>query len=328
MTDTGGTASGVAAGPSGPGGPRAGITPADIRAVPVRHPGRWVSAAVIAVLAAMLVHSLFTNPRFEWSVVRQYVFSDQILSGLRLTIELTVIAMVIGVALGIALAVMRLSANPLVSGAGWLYVWFFRGTPVLVQLLFWYFIAALYPRLSLGIPFGPEFVHGSANSIVTPFVAAILGLGLNEAAYMAEIVRAGLLSVDEGQTEAAHALGLSRLRTIRRIVLPQAMRVIIPPTGNETISMLKTTSLVSVISIADLLFAAQAIYSRTFQQIPLLLVVSIWYLVVTTVLTIGQFYLERRFGRGTTRQQRATPAQRLLSSLLSGRSRAATGTAS
>jgi len=291
------------------------VAPADIRAVGVRHPGRWVAAGLIAVLAAMLVHTLVTNPRFGWGVVRQYVTSDQVLAGLWITIELTVIAMVIGVALGIVLAVMRLSANPLVSGAGWLYVWFFRGTPVLVQLLFWYFISALYPRLSLGIPFGPEFVHGSANSLITPFTAAILGLGLNEAAYMAEIVRAGLLSVDDGQTEAAHALGLTRLQTIRRIVLPQAMRVIIPPTGNETISMLKTTSLVSVIAIPDLLFAVQAVYSRTFQQIPLLLVASIWYLLVTTVLTIGQYFLEQRFGRGTARQRR----QGVLAGLLARR---------
>ena len=291
------------------------MAPADIRAVGVRHPGRWVAAGLIAVLAAMLVHTLLTNPRFGWGVVRQYATSDQVLAGLRLTIELTVIAMVIGVALGIVLAVMRLSANPLVSGAGWLYVWFFRGTPVLVQLLFWYFISALYPRLSLGIPFGPEFVHGSANNLITPFTAAILGLGLNEAAYMAEIVRAGLLSVDDGQTEAAHALGLTRLQTIRRIVLPQAMRVIIPPTGNETISMLKTTSLVSVIAIPDLLFAVQAVYSRTFQQIPLLLVASIWYLLVTTVLTIGQYFLEQHFGRGTARQRR----QGVLAGLLARR---------
>lgn len=277
----------------------------DIRAIPVRHPGRWVVALVVAVLAAMLIHSLLTNPRFEWSVVWQYFHSHQVLLGLWKTIELTVVAMVVGVALGVALAVGRLSANPLVAGASLLYVWFFRGTPVLVQLLFWFFISALYPRLSLGIPFGPEFVHGSANSLITPFTAAILGLGLNEAAYMAEIVRAGLLSVDAGQTEAAHALGLTRLQTTRRIVLPQAMRVIIPPTGNETISMLKTTSLVSVLALPELLYSVQTVYSRTFQQIPLLLVASLWYLIVTTVLTIGQLYLERYFGRGNIGRARS-----------------------
>ena len=159
---------------------------------------------------------------------------------MRITLELTVIAMAIGIVLGVVLAVMRLSLNPLVSSASWFYIWFFRGTPVLVQLLFWQFISALYPSISLGIPFGPTLVHGDANTLITPFTAAILGLGLNEGAYMAEIVRAGIISVDEGQTEAAQALGMSRLQTMRRIVLPQAMRVIIPPTGNETISMLKT----------------------------------------------------------------------------------------
>ena len=285
-------------------GPPVAVAPGDIRAVPVRHPGRWVAALVVAVLAAMLVHTLFTNPRYEWSVVWQYFGTHQVLLGLWKTIELTVVAMVVGIALGVVLAVGRLSVNPLVAGASWLYVWFFRGTPVLVQLLFWFFISALYPRLSLGIPFGPEFVHGSANSLITPFVAAILGLGLNEAAYMAEVVRAGLLSVDPGQTEAAHALGLTRLQTMRRIVLPQAMRVIIPPTGNETISMLKTTSLVSVIALPELLYTVQTVYSRTFQQIPLLLVASLWYLAVTTVLTIGQFYVERHFGRGNTQRSR------------------------
>jgi polar amino acid transport system permease protein len=227
------------------------------------------------------------------------------------TLELTAIAMVVGIALGVALAVMRLSPNPLVSGASGLYVWFFRGTPVLVQLLFWNFISALYPTISLGIPFGPDLVHGDANTLITPFVAAILGLGLNQAAYQAEIVRAGVLAVEEGQTEAAKALGMTRLQTMRRIVLPQAMRVIIPPTGNEVISMLKTSSLVSVIAYPELLYSAQLIYAVNFRQIPLLLVVCVWYLFVTTLLSIGQYYLERRFGRGTARAMPPTPWQRL-----------------
>ena len=230
------------------------------------------------VVAVALVRSVATNPRFEWGVVGDYLFDERILEGVRFTIELTVIAMAIGIVLGVVLAVMRLSPNPLVSGASWLYIWFFRGTPVLVQLLFWYNLAALYPTISLGIPFGPAFVHADANTLITPFTAAILGLGLNEGAYMAEIVRAGIISVDEGQTEAAQSLGMTRLQTMRRIVLPQAMRVIIPPTGNETISMLKTTSLVSVIAVADLLYAAQTIYSANFKTIPLLIVASIWYL--------------------------------------------------
>jgi polar amino acid transport system permease protein len=285
--------------------------PDDIKAIPVRRPGRWLATAIVLVVAVTLAHSVATNPRFGWGTVGHDLFSSRILDGLVVTLELTVIAMAIGIALGVALAVMRLSPNPLVSSASWAYIWFFRGTPVLVQLLFWSFISALYPRISLGIPFGPQFVHGNANSIITPFVAAILGLGLNEAAYMAEIVRAGILSVDEGQTEAAHALGMTRLLTMRRIVLPQAMRVIIPPTGNETISMLKTSSLVSVIAYKELLYSVQLIYAVNYLQIPLLLVASIWYLVVTTILSIGQYYVERRFGRGSSREPPPTPLQRL-----------------
>jgi polar amino acid transport system permease protein len=218
--------------------------------------------------------------------------------------------MAIGIALGTLLAVMRLSPNPLVSGAAWLYIWFFRGTPVLVQILFWFNISALYPRIPVGIPFAPAFTSFNAQTVITPFVAGMLALGLNEGAYMAEIVRAGIISVDEGQSEAAQALGMTRLLTMRRIVLPQAMRVIIPPTGNETISMLKTTSLVSVVALTDLLYSVQLIYSRTYQTIPLLIVASIWYLIMTTVLTVGQYYLERHFGRGATRSLPETPFQR------------------
>jgi len=206
------------------------------------------------------------------------------------------------------MAVMRLSPNPVVSGFSWLYIWFFRGTPLLVQLLFWLFGAALFKHVTLGVPFGgPAVINVSYNSLVPAFVAALLGFGLNEGAYMAEIVRAGIISVDEGQTEAAQSLGMSRLQTLRLIVLPQAMRVIIPPTGNETISMLKNTSLVLVLgSVFDLLFAAQQIYAATYQTIPLLLVASIWYLVMTSVLYVGQYFIERRFGRGFSRAQRMT----------------------
>lgn len=291
--------------------PPEGTAPDQIKAIPVRHRGRWVASALVLVVAALLVHSLAANPRFLWPVFRQYFWSVQVRTGLVTTLELTVIAMVIGVALGTVLAVMRLSPNPLVSGASWIYIWFFRGTPVLVQLLFWNFIAALYPRLSFGVPFGPALVHGNATDFITPFVAAILGLGLNEAAYMAEIVRAGFISVDEGQTEAAQSLGMTRLQTMRRIVLPQAMRVIIPPTGNETISMLKTTSLVSFIAVIDVLYAVTLIYSRTFQQVPLLLVAIVWYLIFTSILTIVQYYIERYFGRGSARNRPPTPMQRL-----------------
>jgi polar amino acid transport system permease protein len=269
-----------------------------IKAVPVRHPGRWVGVAVIVVLVAMLVHSFLTNPNFHWDVVGEYLFSDPVLRGLRNTLILTVLAMAIGVVGGVLLAVMRLSPNPVLAGAAAVYIWLFRGTPVITQLIFWNFLAALYPRLGLGIPFGPTFVSVDTNTVISVFAASRLGLGLNEAAYMAEIVRGGIQSVDPGQTEAAGALGLSRTQTLRRIVLPQAMRVIVPPTGNETISMLKTTSLVVVIAYFELTVAVQTIYSRTFQTIPLLIVAALWYLALTSVLSVGQMFIERRFGRG------------------------------
>jgi polar amino acid transport system permease protein len=293
--------------------------PEDIRAVPVRHPGRWVAAVIILVLAVVVVRSVATNPDFEWSVVGEYLFDERVLEGLRVTIELTLIAMGIGIALGMLLAIMRLSPNPLVAGGSWFYIWFFRGTPVLVQLIFWYNIASLFPKLALGLPFGPAFVHPNTNTLIPPFTAAILGLGLNEGAYMAEIVRAGIISVPEGQTDAARSLGMTRLETMRRIVLPQAMRVIIPPTGNETISMLKTTSLVSVIAVADLLFAVENIYSQNFRTIPLLIVASIWYIICTSVLYVGQYYLERYYGRGSSREEQGTLAGRVLRGVLSFR---------
>lgn len=306
------------------GGAPAGVderrpTGAAITAVPVRHPGRWVASVVVAVLAAMLIHALvfsYTSrggvheQRFRWSIIGHYFGSNQILQGLVVTLELTALAMAIGIALGIVGATMRLSPNPIVSGSSWIYVWFFRGTPVLVQLLFWYNFAYLFPKLTLGVPFGPAFVHFSANSI-TPFVAAVIGLGLNEGAYMSEIVRAGIISVDEGQTEAALALGMTRLQVLRKIVLPQAMRVIVPVTGNETISMLKTSSLASVITVFELTGKAELIYSSTYEVMELLIVASLWYLIVTTVLTIGQYYVERHFAKGALRELPPTPRQRL-----------------
>ncbi len=269
-----------------------------MKAGPVRHPGRWVGVVVIVVLVAMLVHSFLTNPNFQWDVVGQYLFSEPVLRGLRNTLILTALSMVIGIVGGVLLAVMRLSPNPVLAGAAAVYVWLFRGTPLITQLIFWNFLAALYPRLGLGIPFGPTFVSVDTNAVISVFAASLLGLGLNEAAYMAEIVRGGIQSVDPGQSEAAGALGLSRTQTLRRIVLPQAMRVIVPPTGNETISMLKTTSLVVVIAYFELTVAVQTIYSRTFQTIPLLIVAALWYLALTSVLSIGQMFIERRFGRG------------------------------
>lgn len=279
----------------------------DIKAVPVRHPGRWVAAVVVLYIVVAVANSIATNPRFEWDVIFDYLFSEPILRGVLTTLMLTVVAMVIGTALGILLAIARRSENPLLSSAAWVYIWIFRGTPILVQLLFWSSIGALYPVITLGVPFGgPDLINADANALITPLMAAILGLALNEAAYMSEIVRGGLLSVDEGQTEAAEALGMSRGQTLRRIVLPQAMRVIIPPTGNETISMLKTTSLVSVIAYTELLYAAQLIYAANYKTIPLLICASLWYLFITSILQTGQFYIERYYGRGTRRVQEST----------------------
>ena len=300
------------------------VDPEQLTVVPVRHPMRWVAVAVLAVLGAMLVHSLVVNPHWQWSYVRGYLTYPTIMSGIWITIQLTFLAMVIGIALGIVLAVMRLSPNPVLSTSAWIYTWFFRGTPVLVQLLFWYSFAFLFSNLSIGIPFGPTFHTWDTNSVITPFIAGVLGLGLNEAAYMSEIARAGLLSVDAGQSEAASALGMSRSQAMRRIILPQAMRVIIPPTGNETISMLKTSSLVSVIGILDLTGAAELIYGSNNLQIPLLVVASIWYLLMTSVLSIAQYFIEKRFSRGT-KFSTDRPGRRALARALAARRADAAG---
>ena len=312
--------------------PGSASRPGEIKAIPVRHPGRWVAVAGLAVLAAMGIHALIfsrvtrgnsRDGRFQWDIVGNYFLTHVVFEGLLVTLELTVIAMAIGVAGGVLLAIMRLSDNPILSTVSWLYLWFFRGTPVLVQLYFWYNISYLFPpvhnnfkTLSIGVPFGPEFIHFNPNNLITPFVAASIGLGLNEAAYMAEIVRAGLLSVDYGQTEAAQSLGMSRSLIMRRIVLPQAMRVIVPPTGNETISMLKTSALASAITVGELLESVSNIYARTYQTIPLLIVASIWYLIVTSVLMTGQYYVERYYARGRVRELPPTPLQRLKALLI------------
>ncbi|GIT82050.1 ABC transporter permease [Leifsonia sp. LS1] len=267
-----------------------------------RHPWRWVSAIIILIFVADFVRNLVTNPNFGWPVVFSALRAESIIKGLGVTLLLTVIAMIIGIVLGVLLAIARLSPNPVLRSAAGTYVWFFRGTPTLVQLIFFYNLSALFPHLSIGLPFGgPQFATFDTNAVITPLFAAILGLGLNEGAYMSEIVRGGLLSVDAGQQDAAHALGMTDARVMRRIVLPQAMRFIIPPTGNQVISMLKATALVSVIALSDLLYAAQSIYNRTFETIPLLIVVCIWYLAITSVLYVGQSFIERRFSRSDRR---------------------------
>ena len=290
------------------GGEGAGSAP---KAVPVRHPGRWVASAILLVLIAQFLHWLIYNKELHWDIVGHYLFDPTVIHAGLLTLQLTGVAMLIGVGLGLLLAIMRLSPNPLLSGAAWVYTWFFRGTPVLVQVLFWFSLPAVLAKISLGVPFGPSWLSTDPKTVITQFVAAALGLGLNEAAYMSEIARAGILSVDEGQSEAAAALGFTRSQTMRRIVLPQAMRVIIPPTGNETISMLKTTSICFVIGLAELLTQVELIAAQNFQIIAMLIVASIWYLAMTSVLTVGQFYLERRFARGSSRTLPPTPIQRI-----------------
>jgi polar amino acid transport system permease protein len=282
--------------------PEASVDTEPIKAVPVRHYGRWVAGVVILFIAFIIVRSIITNDNLQWPVVGDYLFNDRILRGLQNTLILTVISMVVGILGGVLLAVMRLSPNPLMKGAAGIYIWLFRGTPLITQLVFWNFLAYAYPRLGLGIPFGPEFVSWDTNTLINQFTASLLGLGLNEAAYMAEIVRSGIQSIDSGQLEAASALGMKRTTTLRRIILPQAMRVIVPPTGNETIAMLKTTSLVVSIGYFELMVAAQSIYAQNYKIIPLLLVAVIWYLFMTSILTLIQMQIEKRFARGSSRE--------------------------
>jgi polar amino acid transport system permease protein len=284
-----------------------------VKAVPVRHWGQWVSAVVVVGLVVALVYSVAGNDNVQWAVVRQYLFDNTVLEGMWVTVWLTIASMALGIALGIVVAVMRLSQNRVLSTVSWFYIWLFRGTPVLVQLLIWFNLALFFPRLG----FGP--LSTDTNQLIKPLVAALLALALNEAAYMAEVVRGGILSVDHGQYEAAAALGMSRGRIMRRIVLPQAMRVIIPPTGNETITMLKTTSLVLVVGAGDLLSRTSAIGARNFTTIELLLVASFWYVVLTSVSSYGQYHLERRFARGTARALPRTAMQRILANLRPGR---------
>jgi polar amino acid transport system permease protein len=284
--------------------------PAAIQAVPVRHVGRWAAAVVVLAIAAEIVYTLATAPNLKWSVVGHYLSHRLILQGVVTTLQLTVLAMLIGIVLGMLLAVMRLSPNPVMAWVSWVYIWLFRGTPVLVQIFFWFNLALVLPHIGIGIPFTSIHWQADTNTVVPAFMAATLGLGLNEAAYMAEIVRAGLISVEHGQTEAAQALGMPRSLVMRRIILPQAMRVIIPPTGNETISMLKTSSLAFVASVPELFTRSQQIASATFEVIELAIVASLWYLAMTSILTVGQYYLERYFARGSMRGLPPTPIQR------------------
>ena len=285
--------------------------PEQIQAVPVRHPGRWIAAAVIALLIAMFVHMLVTNPVFQWRFMFDNMFSPPVIRGARTTLIMTVLAMLLGILLGIIVAIMRLSPNPVVSGAAWAYVWFFRAIPRIVLLFFCANLGALYGTYHLGVPFDRQLMHLlglsgdlrflglDGNQIFSGFTAGLLGLLLSEAAYMAEIVRAGIQAVDPGQTEAASALGMSRAKTLRRIVLPQAMRVIVPPTGNETIAMMKDTSLLIGLPLTtEMFFQLQSIGSRTYKTFPVLVAATIYYLILSSIFMVGQYFLERRFSRG------------------------------
>lgn len=280
------------------------------RVVGARHPGRWVATAVVAVLLAMVLNSLVTNPRWEWDVVWQYLTWPSVLEGLWGTLRLTAAAAVIGFGLGTVLALMRLSRSPLLRGVSWGYTWVFRSVPLILQLLLWYNLAYLYPTITLGIPFGPSFTGFDTLDVIDKFGAAILGLGLSQAAYSAEIVRAGILGVDQGQHEAAAALGLPRSVQQRRIILPQAMRTIVPTAVNEIIGLVKGTSVVYVLAYNELFYIVGVIYGRNQRVVPLLVVAGIWYLVITTVLTVIQFYVERHYAKGALRQLPPTPLQR------------------
>ncbi|GAA3579877.1 amino acid ABC transporter permease [Nonomuraea rosea] len=266
--------------------------------VTARHPLRWVAAAGVLVLLAMAGNALVTNPAWEWEVVGAYLFAPSVVRSVLVTLELTVMGIVLGFALGTVLALMRLSPNRLLSSVAWAYVWVFRSVPLILQLLFWYNLALLYPRLSVGVPFGPAFFDFGTMDLISPLAAAVLGLSLHQAAYAAEIVRGGLLSVDHGQREAAAALGIPRLRRLFRIILPQAMRTIVPNAGNEIIGLVKGTSVVYIMALPELFYQVQVIYNRNGRVMALLLVAAVWYLLLTTVLSVVQHYVERHYGRG------------------------------
>ncbi|MFD5002262.1 amino acid ABC transporter permease [Streptomyces mutabilis] len=307
---TGTTPPAPAAPPGGPHAPPAPENPASLPIVPARHYARWAAAVAVIVLAAQFVHGLATNPVWEWGVFRDYILSETIVQAVWVTLQLTTYATVLGFLLGTVLAFMRLSRSPVLQTVAWTYIWIFRSIPMIVQLVFWFNLSALYEELGIGIPFGPVFWSVDSNSLIGTIGAAVIGLTLHQAAYAAEIVRGGVISVDHGQSEAAAALGIPRLRQIRRIVLPQAMRAILPTAGNEIIGLLKGTSVVYVMAIGELFYQVQVIYGRNGRVIPLLLVATAWYVVLTSLLSVAQYYVERHFARGTNRTPPPTPFQR------------------
>jgi polar amino acid transport system permease protein len=294
-----------------PGPPHLHAEETPLKVVAARHPWRWAATAGTLVLLAMAGNALVTNLAWDWHFVGQYLFYETVLRAVGVTLQLTVLGIVLGFLLGTVIALMRLSASPLLQAAAWGYVWLFRSVPLILQLLFWFNLALLYDRISFGIPFGPSFFDIGTMDLIGPLTAATLGLALHQAAYSAEIVRSGFLSVDQGQLEAAAALGIPRSRQIRRILLPQAMRTIIPTAGNEIIGMVKGTSVVYIMAIPELFYQVQVIYARNGRVIALLLVAAIWYLLLTTVLSIIQYYIERHYARGAVRVLPPTPLQRM-----------------
>lgn len=291
-----------------------------VRVLPARHPWRSLASMLGVIVILVIVWALITNPRWQWGVVAQWFTAESIMRGLGLTLSLTAIAGVAGFVLGFALALLRMSSSPVLAGLAWTYIWIFRSVPLLVQLLLWYNIGYLYETIVLGIPFTDVvLLEASTTELVGKFAAAALGLSLHQAAYAAEIIRGGILSVDAGQLEAAKALGLPAWRRSVGIVLPQALRAILPPAFNEIISLVKGTSIVYVLALGDLFYTAQIIYSRTNEVIPMLMVATIWYIVITTALNIVQYYVERRVARGAVRTLPSTPWQRVRARLASER---------
>ncbi|OFP37511.1 amino acid ABC transporter permease [Corynebacterium sp. HMSC071B10] len=272
--------------------------PERIEAKPLRHPGRWVLAVILLLLVAWFIIGAARNEAYGWDTYFQYLFDTRIAVAALHTLAITLLGMLIGVVGGVLLAVMRMSPNPVFNAVSWVFLWIFRGTPIYVQLMFWGLIGAIYDSINLG------FAQISLEPFTSSaFALAVVGLGLNEAAYMAEIVRSGVFSVPEGQVEASKALGMSWRQTMSRTVLPQAMRIIIPPTGNEFISLLKTSSLVVAVPYSlELYGRSMDIAAALFEPVPMLLVAATWYLVITSLLMVGQHYLERHFERGATRQ--------------------------
>lgn len=284
-----------------------------------RHrPMRWIMTAMLAGCVVLAANALASNKAIKYETIGQYFFDQQILKGLLTTLLLTMCLMTLAIALGIAVGAMRLSTNPTTKAIAWFYTWLFRGVPVLLQMIFWFNLALFFKQIEIGIPgTSLQLASWDTNQVMTPFVAALLGLGLAEAAYVAEIVRGGLMGVDKGQTEAAHAMGMTGFQTFRKVVMPQAWRIILPPIGNEFITMFKFTSLAAVVGMTELLGAAQAISATNYRILELLIVVSIWYLACTTIFSILQYVLERRLGKG---HENLAVSRRSLISILQRRS--------